>query len=302
MVRRARRGGLLLPLILIAAGVLFLLGNLDVVSFESWHTLLRFWPVLLIAAGIDLIVGRSSIGGALSTLVTICILLVVGFVAFQLFAPGTWRFTDHGVRVSLDDTTEARVSLTCDECALRIDGTSSHDALIEGSVSTPRFATLTQRASRSEGMITFELTSTPKFWLPLSAARSADATWHLSLNRTTPIELTVSSAGPVDLDLRNVRIRTLDLTAGEDPSRITLSASSDARYYVEGDDITLVVPSRVDVCIELGGPPRLILPVGYVQTGSRILSQDWGTAEVRAIVISRPNTGRLSVENLAQED
>jgi len=296
------RGGLLLPLILVACGVLFLLSNLDVVSFESWHTLLRFWPVLLIAAGVDLIVGRSSIGIALSTLIGVCVLLGVGFVAFQLLAPANLRVTDHAVRMTLDGAEEARVSLACGDCALRIDGTSSHDVLIEGSVSAPRFATLAQRASRDGGTIVFELTSDPKFWLPLSAIRSADATWHLSLDRTTPIALTVSAQGAVDLDLRDIRITELDLTAGEDPSRITLSALSDGRYYVVGDDITLVVPPSVDVSIELDDPGTLTLPAGYVQTGDRILSQDWGAAEVRAVVIPRPNTGELSVEILTREN
>jgi hypothetical protein len=47
-------------LILVFLGVLFLLQNLGVVSWEVWGTLWRFWPVVLILIGINILWGRRS--------------------------------------------------------------------------------------------------------------------------------------------------------------------------------------------------------------------------------------------------
>jgi hypothetical protein len=43
------------PIVLIAAGVLFLLNNLDLLRL---HQILRYWPVFLIALGVYMLVGR----------------------------------------------------------------------------------------------------------------------------------------------------------------------------------------------------------------------------------------------------
>ena len=55
--KRNRRGGLIGPLILIGLGVVFLLNNLGILDWSIWEILLRLWPVLLVAAGLDLILG-----------------------------------------------------------------------------------------------------------------------------------------------------------------------------------------------------------------------------------------------------
>ena len=45
------------PIVLIAAGILFLLNNLDLLRL---HQLLRYWPVFLIALGVYMLYGRIS--------------------------------------------------------------------------------------------------------------------------------------------------------------------------------------------------------------------------------------------------
>ncbi|MEA2573286.1 MAG: hypothetical protein QOH93_584, partial [Chloroflexia bacterium] len=57
---RHHRTPMLGPLLLISAGVLFLLNNLGVVPWSIWETLGRLWPLVLIAIGVDLVVGRRS--------------------------------------------------------------------------------------------------------------------------------------------------------------------------------------------------------------------------------------------------
>lgn len=49
-----RRGSLIGPILLIGAGLLFLLSNFGVIDANIWRSLLNLWPLLLIAAGLDI--------------------------------------------------------------------------------------------------------------------------------------------------------------------------------------------------------------------------------------------------------
>ena len=69
MEGKTRRGGLVGPIILITLGVVFLMNNLGVLDWSVWVVIFRLWPVLLVAAGLDLLLGRRSVWGSLLALV-----------------------------------------------------------------------------------------------------------------------------------------------------------------------------------------------------------------------------------------
>ena len=50
-----KRGNLGGPIIIIVAGIILLLNTLDVLRWSFWSDLARFWPVLVIAAGLSLL-------------------------------------------------------------------------------------------------------------------------------------------------------------------------------------------------------------------------------------------------------
>src|SRR4030067_1428909 len=72
------RGGLVAPIILIGVGLVFLVTNLGMLSTSIWGVLLRIWPVILIAMGIDLLIGRRSLIGRMLALVLILAVLACG--------------------------------------------------------------------------------------------------------------------------------------------------------------------------------------------------------------------------------
>src|SRR5512141_1915052 len=72
------------PIILIGAGIIFLLNNLGVIQGNPWSVLWRLWPVLLIALGLEILIGRSGAAG--SILSAVLGLLVVGGVLWILIA------------------------------------------------------------------------------------------------------------------------------------------------------------------------------------------------------------------------
>jgi len=55
-----RHASLFGPIVLIGLGVLLLLSNFGILNFNLWELLFRFWPFFLVAAGLDLLLGRKE--------------------------------------------------------------------------------------------------------------------------------------------------------------------------------------------------------------------------------------------------
>ena len=111
--RQRARPSLVWPVILITAGVLWLLSTTGTMEIDWWR-LLRLWPVLLILGGIEIILGgRSLLANLLVAIVTVAV--AVGVVFFVMSGAPMERGT--GVAVDrftepLGGTEQARLDVT----------------------------------------------------------------------------------------------------------------------------------------------------------------------------------------------
>ncbi len=55
MTTDRRLRGLIMPVLFIAAGIVLLLNTLDLVEWAIWPQLARFWPILVIGFGANLL-------------------------------------------------------------------------------------------------------------------------------------------------------------------------------------------------------------------------------------------------------
>jgi len=78
--RRRRGGSLVLPIVLITLGFLFLLDNLGALPDNAWNTVWQLWPVIIIAIGLEILLGRRVSFGALFVLVLLVV--IVGAVVW----------------------------------------------------------------------------------------------------------------------------------------------------------------------------------------------------------------------------
>jgi uncharacterized membrane protein YadS len=65
---------ILWPLFIILLGFIFLLNNFDIIPWSIWNQLSRFWPVLMIFTGLEMLIGQSRFSSLLLT--------ILGFVVF----------------------------------------------------------------------------------------------------------------------------------------------------------------------------------------------------------------------------
>ncbi len=76
--RDSGSGGIMWGVLFLFSGILLLLNTFGIVHWNIWNAILRFWPVLIIIAGVQMILGGSRIA---RFFLRIIIFLLFGWVA-----------------------------------------------------------------------------------------------------------------------------------------------------------------------------------------------------------------------------
>lgn len=290
MSSRARRGGVFLPLLLIALGALFLAERLGGVSIDVGGILSRWWPILLIAFGVDLIFSRRAVGHWIAGILLAAFLAVAALA----FLGGGWGTVSEPVVQGLDGTQGAQVTIAC-EATLELRGGADSNDLIAGTVSLGRWETLvhTYRLEGGVGRLTLE--ERRGGMLP-----RWKRDWSLRLNSDVPLLLDVTcGSGHADLDLADLTLGELVLTSGKGGANVTLPAVDGlhARIRSGGGAVSVTLPAgvgaRVQVARESG---VLFVPPGYSQSGAAYLSPDYETAACHVELEVEVGSGGVTIE------
>ncbi len=306
MDERHYRGGLVWPVILIGAGVVFLLNNMGLLSWSIWETLLRLWPVLLIAIGLDILIGRHSRLGSL-----LVALLLVGVLAAAIAwgVPALGSTAGDASQVDRTETiaedlkgaTEAEVEIRFGAGVLYL------AALPEGSGQL-----LAGKAdlSKGEGLRLahdgnrLELHSQGT-WTTVPNIRADERkVWDLELNRDIPIDLQINTGvGRSSIDLTQINLRSLDISGGV--GQATIKLAQRGRYEVEIDggigEIILSLPpglaARVTVDGGLGG---VSVDGDFNRRNDQYISSNFDTAANRAEVNVDGGIGRIVIRQTSE--
>lgn len=256
--RRAHRTPLLGPLLLISAGVVFLLNNLGVLPWSVWETLGRLWPLILIAIGIDLVIGRRN--PLLSMLV---VLAVLGAGAAFVVANGDFSrpgtLASAPVNIRLDNATSAEVRVDLGVGNLSIGSMSGDDKLL-ASGNLDYFETHgapRQDVTESGDRASVELAERAGGWSFgsnwFNGGRSPG--WEINLNERVPLDLEVDSGtGNLTLDLEKLQVSTLKVDSGTGNASITLPSNPRSTTVdIDGGtgNLELIVPQNVEARIEV---------------------------------------------------
>lgn len=266
--RRPRRTPIAGPILLIGLGLLFLAQNFGLVSADIWLNLWRFWPLLLVLAGIDLIFSRSGWGVVIAVL--LAILLIGSFIAAAVVTPwtgrlgvGPWTFSVAAPVVTeqlaedLGSAQRADIRLEHGAGTLQIGALpESSPRLIDAALAHPDSMRVESAVNRSGDSVTVDIESKGDAgdWVVGSVGRDD---WTLNLTPRAPLNLTVESgASDLRLDLRDLQVATLDVKAGASSAEIILPAETrqtDARVRAGAASVEITVPEGVAARIDAKG-------------------------------------------------
>lgn len=300
--RRRRTGGsgIVFPLILIAAGLLFLLDNYSAVDVDWWG-LWRLWPVLLILVGVDLLLGGRSLLGNL--IVAVIAIAVLGGAIYLVAIEGiddtglAGNVRTLALNEPLSDAELAELDVHMAAGNLSI---LSHDyshILFEGALEVERKDPLWE-VERDGSTVRMTLDQTPDGG---SFGPGSVHDWRLLLSPSVGYDLQVElGAGTADLDLTGLDLRGLVVDAGAARTELTFPAAGDYAARVEGGvgGLELTIPRDVAVRLTLDrGLTTLDLPARYRQQGDVYVTEDWAGAERRLDLSVDMGVGLLRIRD-----
>lgn len=214
-------------LILIFVGTIFLLDNMNVIDFY-WRSVWRFWPVIFILIGANMLLSRMSDSKLATILIALITILSLGFIGFQ----GTkephhkrWLSFDHDDRedrnLSSSDTStftapyegasKARLIIQGGATSYRLSDTTA--SLFDAEVKR-RFGKyiLNKSTDDSVEVINFRMRDNKRSWR-LEELEGNET--RLKMNKNPEWDIKVEmGAGEAIFDLREYKVSTLKFEGG----------------------------------------------------------------------------------------
>jgi hypothetical protein len=304
--RDVHRGGLVGPVILIGLGVVFLLNNLGILSWSLWDVIFRLWPVLLIAAGLDILLGRRSAWGSL-----LALLLTLIVLAGALWLLGAYAGTERAgvgdeIRQALDGATEAEVIIAHSVGTLRVESLLASRVesanLIEGVLRPGRGERVRPDFTVAGEKATFALRSESVTVGPFPGGWGGQRTWDLGLNPNVPLDLEISlGVGESNVDLRGLTVSGLDVDMGIGQTTVTLPEEGHFWARIDGaiGQTTIRIPEGLAVRVHVDtGLAAHQLPHNYRCWDDVCTSPGYESAEERVDLDVSQAIGNVAIRQI----
>lgn len=270
---------------MIGLGIVFLLANLGVLIVDVWRVVLQLWPILLIAIGFDIVVGRKSRLGSLLGIVVVLAVLAAALWWIGVAPSGGQALVGETIVQPLDGATRAQVSLEPAAGVLRLGAMDSQDELIRGEISQDRFGGSLVSQSREGDLIIYRLRNRGSQVVFTTHEVNPSWSWDLKLTSAVPVDLRTSmGAGQMLLDLSQLQLASLESNLGAGDIEMTLPEESDFSGKVQGavGQIVIKVPEGVGVRIDANTLLVTVnTPPGYNRDDRRYTSPGYENADVQ---------------------
>jgi hypothetical protein len=288
----------------VAAGVLLLLNNLQIVPWSIWQTIWPYWPVLLMLLGVEaLLTGRVAWG----TLVLLVVLLpILGFAVTVGSFASRWHDETRrdGSRSTatlhegLNGATSATIQVEYGAGALDIGplaGPSPADTLAAGQVFGHGGARFETRSTLENGRRSLQISPGH------AGGMFGLGRLELRLTPAVPIDLRIESgAAELTLDLERLRIPSLAIETGASQSRIVLPAQGETTARIEGGaagfDITVPPNVAARIVVEEGPNRVQVDEQRFPRRGNEYRSANFDSATDRVTLRIDVGAARVVVQ------
>jgi hypothetical protein len=228
------------PVVLIAAGVFFLLDNLNYLPTLNWEQALRFWPLFLIFIGLNVLVVqfKRPWGTIMSLIVALVAVAVFGYLLLSgnsnpvfnrlgITAP-TLELKEESFNISAAGVNEAEIQIEFGNFPARIESLSNESSLVSGTLFTlgePEIESNIDSAGRARVLIGEKSNQT--WFLNPAGWTNQNGLWEIGLNPAIPMILTLDAGnGSVDAHLAALNLAQLTLDGGNGSLTVILPAGN----------------------------------------------------------------------------
>jgi len=298
MNNRHRRPGITGPIILISLGVLFLLNNLGFIELNLWDVIMRFWPILLIAIGLDILIGRRSAWGAAIAAVVVLAILAGGIVFFDNQAQ--WTYASENFEIHLGNVEEATISLDPGLGYLLVDALpKGSNVLLRGEIRPFSGEEIGKTVDISGTRATIDLRTEGVIVAPFFGGWSDQPSWDLALHPEVATDLFVDfGVGKAELDLQDLQIGEIHVEQGLGQMILLLPSADNMDINLDGGigEIRVVIPKDVGVRLRAGvGIGNVQVPSDFTRDGDFYLSPGYAAAENQIEMVIDLGIGSVQV-------
>jgi len=266
--------GWIWAVISLGLGTVFLLANFGYVEWNSLNLLLKLWPLLLVALGLDLIFqGRSALATVLGVLLAI---VIMGAVAWYALAnTATDRVGNTSVSQKLEGATSVDMRISDPTGRMEISAGADAGSLLQGSIDLVGNNKLSQDYQVQDNHGSLDLSMQGTAWGPWMAGFD-DPLWQFELSPEVPITLTAeTAAGSLKLDLTGLNIDELNGTVAVGSLDVVLDPQDQLQGQLSNPvgKITIHVPegALVEITLQTAISTQNY-PDGFTKMGDRLYS------------------------------
>jgi len=279
-----RRYSLVAPLLLILVGGALLLNQLGIWHLD-WSAIWRYWPAVLILIGIEILLGRTRLGNALTLLIGAAVVVAVLF--YTPVASFEAERATETYAYPLTGAETATIHLGVSVGSIHLYALEDLDNLLEAEVShDPERARIVEKYDLmgDEARVTLKTTGTGAS----SIGRNQLQEWRVGLSPAVPIRLHFDGgANEADLDLTGLTLSRLDVNVGVGDATVRLSEVGTYDAALDGGVglLTLVVPSEAEARIRVDGALGAIdVASRYEEQGRYYVTERYDTDEDHILV------------------
>lgn len=230
-----RHHGLVGPIFLMGVGAAFLLANFGLLAINAWEMILRLWPLLLIAIGLDIAVGHRSVLWSLAGLLVLIILLAGTLWLYGLHQQSGYLPTPKQINQPLQGATRAKVGIQLPLGTLRFGSFTQGKDLLQGTIQLGRNEQFHANYSVENGVGTYSMSSSGSMLFDLPTKKDDRWLWDLKCNASTPLDLNISlGAGISFLDLHDLSINSFQVDMGIGEITVALRKGIEYQGKIEG--------------------------------------------------------------------
>jgi hypothetical protein len=231
----------------IGLGAIFLSSTLGLVDISVWELILTLWPLLLVAIGLDIVIGRRSV--AWSVVGVALFLLVLGGAIWLLYSPLGETGTGEEIYQQVEGASSAQVIIEPTIGNLIIRSHQDAEVLIQGEIRLGKRENVSPEFNIFNGEATFTLRSKGFAFFAFPGERRP-WTWNLSLTPEIPLDIIAAiDVGLVRLDLTDINVNRMDLKVGVGDIRLILPSTGRLQADLENSvgSTTIILPPTMSL-------------------------------------------------------
>ncbi len=288
------------PFFLIGLGVIFLLNNLGILPWGIWINLWKFWPLLLILIGIEIVLGQS-ISLRTTIILAILIFLIPILLSVNPFSKNPLATESLKINQPLGTLAKAKILIDLPATNLKISALNSPSlSLVRGTIQYSKIADKPSVALDSAfGQGILKITQ-PFISNNIPFVSSLRNQTDLSLTEQIPLELQIKTgASQENLDLHLLKIDSLVIDSQASTIIIILGNqySCTVRIKTSAATVELKLPPSMEAKVKVNSKAKSVnVPSRFKKSGDEYKTQGFDSAPIRADVSIETLAGSVNIK------